>query len=78
MAKASEKKREVPLPRGTIKSFREYLNKTFAVSEKHRNGRFQQKKRLYGDYLYSQDREQFDVELKYALEGNDHKNWVRP
>ena len=66
------------LPRGTIKSFREYLNKKFAFTEKHSNGRFQQKSRLYGDYIYNQDREQFMVELRVAIEGGDHKDWVRP
>lgn len=66
------------LPRGTIKSFREYLNVKFGKTEKHSNGRYQQKKRMYGDYLYNQDRDQFMVELRYALEGNDHKDWVKP
>jgi len=69
---------EATLPRGTIKSFREYLNAKFGKCEPHINGRYQQKKRMYGDYIYNQDREQFMVELQYALEGNDHKDWVRP
>lgn len=67
------------LKRGTIKRFREYLNAKFAMSEKHtggRSGQYQQKTRLYGDYLYHQDREQFKVELKYALAGNDHKDFA--
>lgn len=66
------------MKRGTIKKFREYLNRKFAMSEKHtggRSGRYQQKTRLYGDYLYHQDRWQFNVELQYALAGNDHKDF---
>lgn len=67
------------IPRGKIKAFRELLNRQDAehgarqnekaitdftrVSTKHRNGRFRQLKRLYGDYLYAQDREKFMVDL---------------
>jgi hypothetical protein len=61
------------MKRGTIKSFREYLNAKFAGSVKHHNHcndrRFQQKTRGYGDYLYFQDRAKFDVELQDALAG---------
>lgn len=73
-----ERDAQQQLPRGTIKSFREYLNKKFEFTEKHSNGRYRQKTRLYGDYIYNQDREQFMVELRYALEGNDHKDWTKP
>ena len=46
----------------TKKAFREHLNTRFAGTENHRNGAFRQLKRGYGDYLYNQDREMFDVE----------------
>jgi hypothetical protein len=35
---------------------------------RHRNGRYQQQKRLYGDYLYHQDREKFDVDYQEWLD----------
>lgn len=63
------------MKRGTIKAFREYLNAKFAGSAKHHNHcndrRFEQKTRGYGDYLYFQDREKFDVELADALAGHE-------
>lgn len=63
------------LPRGTIKRFREYLNVKFKDSAKHENDacdgvhRYQQRTREYGDYLYHQDRDKFNVELADALGG---------
>lgn len=46
----------------TKKAFKEYLN---ALNDPninpHQNGRFKQIKRLYGDYLYHQDRVKFNV-----------------
>lgn len=66
------------LPRGTIKSFREYLNAKFSDSAKHRNNAYRQKTRPYGDYLYYQDRDLFNFELDAALDGDDHKDWKRP
>lgn len=48
--------------RGDIKRYREYLNQL--PGELHRNGRYRQTKRGYGDYLYFQDRERFMMELK--------------
>lgn len=51
------------LPRGAVKRFREYLN-SLDQSVKHRNGRFQQHTRPYGDYLYAQDREKFMADLR--------------
>jgi hypothetical protein len=36
----------------------------------YRNGRFQQRIRPYGDYLYYQDREKFEVNYQEYLSGN--------
>lgn len=59
------------MKRGTIKAFREYLNKKYPRSDGvHRNASFVQRSREYGDYLYSQDREQFNLYLAEALSGN--------
>lgn len=66
------------LPRGTIKSFREYLNAKFAGSDPHQHERFHQRSRGYGDYLYHQDRYKFDVELADALAGQGYTDWQRP
>jgi hypothetical protein len=44
-------------------AFRRFLNAV--VTGKHRwAGKYAQKTRTYGDYLYAQDREKFEVELK--------------
>ena len=48
----------------TKKMFREYLNKLAEDSPLHRNGRYHQSKRGYGDYLYFQDREKFNVDFE--------------
>lgn len=70
---------EVKLPRGTIKSFREYLNAKFAGCEPHWHGGFRQRTRGYGDYLYHQDRAMFNVDLGEALAGvESYKDWKRP
>lgn len=45
----------------TRREFRDYLNQTYPAPT-HRNGRFHQKTRPYGDYLWFQDREKFEVE----------------
>lgn len=72
------------MKRGTIKAFREHLNRTCAGTELHQHGRFRQKTRGYGDYLYHQDREKFDVELAEWLTayqvnfidvGRDKRSW---
>lgn len=55
------------LPRGAIKRFREHLN-TVCADENYRNGRYAQKKRGYGDYLYAQDRDKFFVEMEICVE----------
>lgn len=48
--------------RSDITRFRKLLNFTHADTL-HRNGRYQQRTRPYGDYLLAQDREKFLVEL---------------
>lgn len=50
--------------RGDIKRFRDYLNAQDTGATKHREGPYQQQTRKYGDYLYAQDRERFDVEMR--------------
>ena len=51
----------------TKKAFREYLNRRCAEGPKHRERRYQQRKRGYGDYLYFQDRERFNWEYEEWL-----------
>ena len=60
------------IKRGDIKRFREHLNAENAaqiaranpdINVMHRNGPYQQRKRLYGDYLYACDREKFMFNL---------------
>jgi hypothetical protein len=50
-----------PKRRPTKKAFREFLNREYPEPD-HREGRYHQRTRPYGDYLYAQDREKFDVE----------------
>ena len=51
----------------TRKEFREWLNRDFAEEPKHRNYRFQQRTRPYGDYLWFQDREKFEADYQEHL-----------
>lgn len=51
----------------TKKAFREYLNTLYGHSSNHVNGNFHQLKRKYGDYLYYQDREKFNVDYNEWL-----------
>ena len=51
------------MKRGDIKRFREHLNSQDVGDSKHRHRNYRQRTRLYGDYLYAQDREKFDMEL---------------
>lgn len=44
--------------------YRKHLNETCADGTLHKNGRYEQKTRPYGDYLYYQDREKFEVDFK--------------
>ena len=68
--------------RGARKAFRECLNTTYA-GHAHSHGRYRQRTRRYGDYLYAQDREKFDVEFasamqgEYRMHGFDPKIWVK-
>jgi hypothetical protein len=52
---------EAPPTKDDVREFRDYLNNIEAP--KHREGRFHQLSRKYGDYLYHQDRERFMVDL---------------
>jgi hypothetical protein len=44
------------------KAFREWMNREYADSATHRHHQYAQRTRGYGDYLYFQDREKFEVE----------------
>jgi hypothetical protein len=55
------------MPYGSIKRFREYLNKRDVGDSKHRHFNFRQRTRLYGDYLYFSDRDRFMMELQQWL-----------
>ncbi|HYP26369.1 MAG TPA: hypothetical protein VE262_06610 [Blastocatellia bacterium] len=53
----------------TKKAFREELNRQDAEQQanggsKHKNYQYHQLRRLYGDYLYFQDREKFNVNFE--------------
>lgn len=63
------------MKRGTIKAFREYLNKKYAGSDPHKHEQYHQRTRGYGDYLYHQDRWKFDVELGEALNGTGYEDF---
>ena len=65
------------MKRGLIKSFREYLNAKHRMNLANwRNNQFRQVSREYGDYLYNQDREMFNVCLDDALNGKgDYADW---
>jgi NADH:ubiquinone oxidoreductase subunit len=45
------------------KAFREFLNHG-NYQHSHANNRYGNRKRPYGDYLYSQDREKFNVDYE--------------
>jgi hypothetical protein len=69
--------------RGARKAFREWLNEQDRLKKfEYRNGRYRQMKRLYGDYVYAQDREMFDFEfgeaMRGAISGWDPKPWIVP
>ncbi|MFA5759638.1 MAG: hypothetical protein WC942_09835 [Clostridia bacterium] len=56
----------------TKKEFKELLNKEYPFNKedkgKGKNGKYKPSKRAYGDYLYSQDKEMFNVSYKRYLE----------
>lgn len=64
-------------PRGTIAKFREHLNKTVPTAgESHwqpAHGKAGAKTRLYGDWLYSADREMFMWELREQIKQGTFK-----
>lgn len=55
----------------TRKEFREHLNQKFPADPEtnHRNGRYKQKTRAYGDYLWNQDRAMFENDYQEYLAG---------
>lgn len=57
----------VGMKRGDIKRYRAYLNSLSVNTTNHHNGKYHQVTRLYGDYLYHQDREKFMVDMKEWL-----------
>lgn len=52
--------------KSTKKAFREYLNNMF-YGNKYKNGKYGQRKRDYGDYLYKQDPIMFNVNYQQWL-----------
>jgi len=76
-----------PIPRGKIAAFRRLLNAQDDANKKHnadkpegditklqtnhRHGRYRQVKRLYGDYLYFQDRDKFMADLRGWLQDGE-------
>jgi hypothetical protein len=68
----------VPRSRSALSraAFRRFLNEQDLAERaakptqdtRHVHGRYHQQKRLYGDYLYHQDREKFDVDYQEWLE----------
>ena len=72
---------EIKAKRGVYKAFREHLNAA-SVGIQWRAGdrnQFGNRTRKYGDWLYFQDREMFDVNLQLALAGEfpgfDSEKW---
>lgn len=82
------------MKRGVIKAFREYLNQESAErikkakggsdSGRYQNFRYHQRVRLYGDYIYYQDRDMFMENLSRAMDGStpecfpgwDREKWL--
>jgi NADH:ubiquinone oxidoreductase subunit len=60
----NRKQHAKPLRPPTKKAFREHLNKVHENTPNHRNGAYRQRTRPYGDYLYAQDRDKFNVEYE--------------
>lgn len=55
---------EVEVLRGDVSAFRKLQNERFPAGDgSHRNGRYHQAKRGYGDYTYSQDRDMFNIDM---------------
>lgn len=52
----------------TRAAFRRYLNAL--PGENYKNGRYEQRTRPYGDYLYAQDREKFEWEYQEWLKAD--------
>lgn len=54
--------------RGDVSRFKAHLNSL--PGNHHHNGRYRQRVRKYGDYLYTQDMDRFFVELDEWLKTN--------
>lgn len=52
-----------------IEAFRAYLN-ALPGDGGHRHNRYNQRTRAYGDYLFAQDREKFEVDMQEWLKQN--------
>lgn len=63
------------ITRQEITRFRKLLNAKHEGTLNHRNGRFQQKTRPYGDYLLRQDRDKFMAELAEWLPQQTPDPW---
>lgn len=62
------------MSKGDIKKFRQQLNQLDIGESKHRHFKCQQRTRLYGDYLYFQDRDKFDYEMQeWIAKGRQRK-----
>jgi len=54
----------------TRAQYRRLLNEQ-DTGQKHKHNRYNQRSRKYGDYLYHQDREKFEVDYQEHLSAND-------
>lgn len=56
----------------TKKEYREYLNETIGLDDqgKGTNNRYKPRSRLYGDYLWHQDRDMFEASYQEYIENN--------
>lgn len=61
--------------KGEIAEFRRWLNARDTGDSHHRHLRYRQRTRLYGDYLYFQDRDRFNVEMAQWKE-REKKEWT--
>ncbi len=55
------------------KEYREYLNKTIGLDTqgKGTNNSYKPRSRLYGDYLWHQDRDMFEASYQEHIEDNN-------
>ena len=62
-------KTKTKIPRGLLKAYREHLNQKHGFADERwgLRGKYGAQKRLYGDYLYNQDRDMFMVDLQKEI-----------